>query len=212
MGHGPPGPTSPLHPSARIRIGPVCFQPSAWAWHATLVAALLWPVLAGSVLWGWHSGCVLAQLWHQGQPMCPQCPVPWPWHAPCPGHSCSPAAIEARSPQTPNRSPPRGRGRPQCPVVLGMAALAPCPAHHCPAQVLRRARAQPRAMGPCTYHRAAGALGRGGQSPSAHTVPSCRSLRASDRDKDFNGNNRKQLLSSDRGSLNYRRHVKNEIT
>ena len=106
----------------------------------------------------------------------------------------------------------RGRGRPQCPVVLGMAALAPCPAHHCPAQVLRRARAQPRAMGPCTSHRAAGALGRGGQSPSAHTVPSCRSLRASDRDKDFNGNNRKQLLSSDRGSLNYRRHVKNEIT
>lgn len=62
-------------------------------------------------------------------------------------------------------------------------------------------RRWPRGRPPRTYPRAAGALGRGGRSPSARTVPSCKSLPANDRDKYFNGNNRKQLLSSDRGSL-----------
>lgn len=192
-------------PDPRIRITPVCFPPSVWAWHTTLVATLLWPVQAGRVLWAGTA----AVHWHscgsKGSPRAPSAQSPGPGTLPAQGT----AAIQTGSPQTLHRCPPRGRGRPQCPVVLDGCRST---VSRSPSTSPALTGVQPRAVGPSTYRRAAGALGRGSQSPSAHTVPSCWSLRASDRDKDFNGNNRKQLLSSDRGCLNYRRRVKNEIT
>lgn len=164
----------------------------------------------------WLAVCCAAVGWHscgsKGSPRAPSAQSPGADMLPAQGTAVLPLP-SSPGPRGCSIAPHQGEGAARSAQwCWGWTPQHPCPAHHCPAQVLRRARVQPRGVGPCTYRRAAGALGRGGQSPSAHTVPSCRSLWASNRDKDFNGNNRKQLLSSDRGSLNYRRRVKNEIT
>lgn len=130
---------------------------------------------------------------------------PPPHGGPCPrrGHPPAPKAT----------TPLRGRRRPPQPRVLLATGLwgrsapgrGPRTPGRRPRVGLARGTELPfppaTATPPCTYPRAGGAPGRGGRSPSARTVPSCESLRATDRDEYFNGNNRKRLLSSDRGSL-----------
>lgn len=145
-----------------------------------------------------------------------------------PSHSCgsfvkrSGMSMVGDAPPCPPATSPWPHRLTAAPAALDTAGLAPCwgglirgqdpsPGPHvreggsvqggARRGASRHRQPRPRGCPPRTYPRAAGALGRAGRSPSACAVPSCKSLPANDRDKNFNGNNRKQLLSSDRSSL-----------